>query len=217
MPDPIRIIMADDHELFRDGFAGMFVQCPDIELLDTAPNGKFLLAQVEKYRPDVVLTDIQMNPVNGFEVTREIVKRYPGMPVIALSMFDDSYNILEMLRAGACGYLVKNARKETVLEAIRAASRGENYYCQTASSHVTALIAKGQLSLHTEPQKLFNELEKQIIQLICEDHSNEEIAEKLHNSPANIKRLRANILEKAGVKSVTALVLYAVRNGLVKW
>ena len=137
MSAKIRIVMADDHELFRDGFAGMFINSQEIEVVDMAPNGRFLLALVEKYRPDVVLTDIQMGPVNGFEVTREIVKYYPGIPVIALSMFGDSINILGMLQAGACGYLVKNARKETVIEAIRAASRGEKYYCQTASSQIS--------------------------------------------------------------------------------
>lgn len=209
--------MADDHELFRDGFAGMFVNNPEFELLDTAPDGRFLLALVEKYRPDVVLTDIQMGTHNGFEVTRKIVKLYPGTPVIALSMFDDSFNIMEMLRAGACGYLVKNARKETVMEAIRAANRGENYYCQTASSRLSALIAKGQYSPGQEPTHDFSETEQKIIQLLCEENNNEEIAEKIFTSPSNVKRLRAIIMEKAGVKTTMALVLYAVKNGLVNW
>jgi DNA-binding NarL/FixJ family response regulator len=217
MTKKIRLVMADDHELFRDGFAGMFVNSTEFELLDSASDGRFLLALVEKYRPDVVLTDIQMGTVNGFEVTREIVKKYPGTPVIALSMFDDSENILGMLRAGACGYLVKSAQKETVLEAIRAANRGENYYCQTASSELSALIAKGQYSPGKGPISEFNETELKIIQLLCEENSNEEIAGKIFTSLSNVRRLRAIIMEKAGVKSLASLVLYAVKNGLVKW
>lgn len=216
MPQRIRLLMADDHELFRDGFSGIFVNSTEFELLDTAPDGQFLLALVEKHRPDVVLTDIKMGTMNGIEVTKEIVRLYPGMPVIALSMYEDSQSILDMLRAGACGYLVKNAKKEIVMEAIRSASRGENYYCQTASSQIAAMIARGQYSQEAGAKSEFNEMELKIIQLICEENSNEEIAAKIFTSPVNVKRLRGIILDKAGVKTTMALVLYAVRKGLVR-
>jgi len=208
--------MADDHELFRDGFSGLFVNSNEFELLDTAPDGHFLLALVEKYRPDVVLTDIKMGTMSGVEVTKEIARLYPGMPVIALSMYEDSQTILDMLRAGACGYLVKNAKKEVVMEAIRAANRGENYYCQTASSQIAALIARGAYVPGMVPNNLFTDTELTIIKLICEDKTNEEIAGHIFTSVVNLKRMRGIIQEKAGVKSTMALVLYAVRNGLVK-
>jgi len=213
----IRILMADDHELFRDGFAGMFASNPDIELLDQASNGQALLAMVDKYRPDVVLTDIQMSPVNGVEVTRQMVRRYPGIAVIALSMYDDGSHIMEMLQAGACGYLVKNARKQTVIDAIKAAAGGKTYYCQTATSHISALIARGEYDSSGRQEGEFTAIEIQIIQLICNDYDSKEIAEKINMSLGNVNRYRQLILEKAGVKSSTALVFYAVKNGLVKW
>lgn len=213
----IRILMADDHELFRDGFAGMFVNNAEIELLDQSSNGEHLLFLVEKYRPDVVLTDIHMSPVDGFEVTRQIIRRYPGIAVIALTMYDEGSYIKEMLQAGASGYLVKNARKQTMIDAIKAAYRGENYYCQTASSQLSALIARGDYEPGDKQAGIFNATEIQIINMICKDHDTKEIAEKLKTSVGNINRYRQQILEKAGVRTPTALVIYAMRNGLVKW
>src|SRR5690349_5633525 len=106
---PIRIIMADDHELFRDGFAGMIKENQDMELVDQAPNGAFLVRQVEQLRPDVVVTDIKMETMDGVDATRIICKQFPGTRVIGLSVYDTPGRIREMLDAGAIGYLNKNA------------------------------------------------------------------------------------------------------------
>jgi DNA-binding NarL/FixJ family response regulator len=213
---PIRILMADDHKIFREGFAAMFAGNREIELLDMAADGRFLLSMVEKHRPDVVLTDIQMEPVDGFEVTRQMAKRYSEIPVIALSMYEDNYSIIEMLRAGARGYLVKNAGKEMVMEAIKAANRGESYYCRTASRKISALIASGRYD-PSEQQGEFNPTELRILQLLCEDYDSKEIAEKMNISLVMINRYRMQLLEKVGVKTATALVFFAVKNGLVRW
>lgn len=212
----IRIVMADDHEIFRDGFAAMFRSCADIELVDQAPNGQFLLALVKRHLPDVVLTDIQMDPVDGIEVTRQISRQFPGMPVIALSMFGDNYSIMEMLQAGAMGYLLKNAGKEVVMEAIRSAYRGEPYYCRTASQKLSALIASGRFDPRKPETVDFNPTELRIIRMICEDMESQQIAEQLNCSLGTVNKYRARIMEKAGVKSTTGLIVYAMRNGVVR-
>ena len=214
---PIRILMADDHKIFREGFAAMFTGNPEIALLDMAADGRILLSMVEKYRPDVVLTDIQMEYMDGFEVTRQINRHYPEIPVIALSMYEDNYSIIEMLRSGARGYLVKNAGKELVLEAIKAANRGDSYYCRTASRKISALIASGRYDPMDEGTREFSPTEVRILQLICEDYESKEIAEKMNMSLITVNRYRAQLLEKAGVKNAAALVFFAVRNGLVRW
>lgn len=215
--EPIRILMADDHKIFREGFAAMFSGNPEITLLDMAADGRVLLNMVEKYRPDVVLTDIQMETMDGFEVTRHIVRHYPLIPVIALSMYEDNYSIIEMLRSGARGYLVKNAGKELVIEAIKSANRGDNYYCRTASRKISALIASGQYNPKDEAIREFSPTEVRILQLICEDYESKEIAEKMNMALPTINRYRVQLLEKAGVKNAAALVFFAVRNGLVRW
>ena len=214
---PIRILMADDHQIFREGFAAMFASSQEILLQDQAANGRILLAQVEKYRPDVVLTDIQMDPVDGFEVTRQLTKQHPEIPVIALSMYEDNYSIIEILRAGACGYLVKNAGKDAVTDAIKATYRGESFYCRTASRKISALIASGRYDPSENQSSEFSPTDRRILQLLCEDYDSKEIAEKMNISLVMINRYRMQLLEKAGVKTATALVFFAVKNGLVRW
>lgn len=212
----IRIVMADDHRFFREGFAAMFEGHAEVVLLDQASDGRQLLAMVDKHRPDVVLTDIQMEPVDGFEVMRQMTARYPDIPVIALTMYFDDYSIGEMLNAGARGYLVKSAGEEIVEHAIKAAARGENYYCHTASRKISALISNGLYDPATGVTAEFNPTELRIIRFMCEDVDSKEMAEKLHISPITLKRYRQQIMEKAGVKSPAALIYYAMKRGWVR-
>lgn len=216
MPSPIRIIMADDHEIFREGFAAMFHNNPGIELIAEAVNGAYLVSLVSTHKPDVVLTDIQMDVMDGIEATRIISKRFPETAVIAMSMYDDNYSILEMLKAGAIGYLVKNATKQVVMEAIRAAYAGENYYCRTASQRLSALITAGRYDPKNQVSLDFTPTELRIIRMICMDMDSRQIAAELLVSLYTVKTYRREIMEKAGVKSTSGLIMFAVRNGMVK-
>lgn len=155
--------------------------------------------------------------MNGFEVTRLIGRNYPDIPVISLSMYGDNYCIIEKLRSGARGYLVKNAGKELVLEAIKATNRIDSYYCRTASRKISTLIASGRFDPRDEGTREFSPTEVRILQLICEDYESKEIAEKMNMGLVTVNRYRAQLLEKAGVKNAAALVFFAVRNGLVRW
>jgi DNA-binding NarL/FixJ family response regulator len=213
---PIRIIMADDHEIFREGFAAMFRDHSDIQLVDQAHNGEFLIAQVVKHKPDVVLTDIQMEGMDGIEATRIICRRFPNLPVIAMSMYEDTYTIMEMLKAGASGYVVKNAGKQVVMEAIKAAHIGEHFYCRSASKKIAALTAAGRLDPNEQARIDFTPIEERIIRLICEEYESKDIANELNLEVNNIAKYRKIIFQKAEVNSTAGLVLFAIRNGLFR-
>ncbi len=213
---PIRIVMADDHEIFRNGFAALFQESRDMELMDLASNGAQLVAAVEKLRPDVVFTDIQMPVMNGTEATRIIHRRFPEIPVIAMSTFDDNQSILEMLRAGAIGYLGKYSTKDVVMEAARAAFRGETYYCRNTSQTISTLISSGRLDINTLETPDLSATDLRIIRMICDGMESAEIAEELKVSLSTVNRYRIEIAEKTGTKNLPSLVVYAVRNGIYK-
>jgi DNA-binding NarL/FixJ family response regulator len=208
--------MADDHELVRDGFAAMIEINKEFELVGQASNGEFLVSLVRQYQPDVVVTDIQMPVMSGLEATGIIKKQFPDMPIIAMSMYDENYSIMEMLSAGATGYIAKNSGKQVIYEAIRAAYTGENYYCRNISEKLTALIT----SRRFDPRNLqvldFNATELRVIRLICEGLESSEISEKLSLSPVTLKKMRLEIMSKTDSKSSVQLMHFALKNGIFK-
>lgn len=213
-PIPIRIILADDHEIFRDGFAGLFRDDEEIVLVAEARNGIQLLAMVDQHQPDVVLTDIKMPEMDGVAATKEIGRLYPAVNVIALSMFDDDAHVVEMLQAGAIGYLLKNAHKKEIIEAIHAVHRGEAYYCSQTSFRMARLIAATRLPRDQRSKVVFSEKEKEVMQYICREFNNMEISEALHLSVRTIEGYRKSILEKSGARNMIGAVIYAIRQGI---
>ncbi len=210
---PIRIILADDHEIFRDGFAGLFREDEEISLVADARNGVQLLAMIDQFKPDVVLTDIKMPEMDGVTATREIVRRFPTVNVIALSMFDDDAHVVEMLQAGALGYLLKNAHKKEIIEAIHVVHRGEAYYCSETSFRMARLIAS-RLPADKQARVQFSEKEKEVMQYICREYNNMEISAELHLSVRTIEGYRKSILEKSGARNMIGAVIYAIRQGI---
>jgi DNA-binding NarL/FixJ family response regulator len=211
----IRIVMADDHEIFRDGFQLIISKAPQMDLVAQAANGVELLALVEEKRPDVVVTDIKMPKMDGITATKEINRRFPGIAVIGLSMHDEDDLILEMLEAGAKGYLLKNADKAEVVEAIQTVFEGDPYYCHTTNAKLARIIARNRYHAYNRSQKPeFTEKELEIIQLICQGCTNKEVGEKLFLSVRTIEGYRLKILEKMRVKNSVGLVVYAIQHGL---
>src|SRR5688500_15619300 len=137
----VRIVLADDHEIFRDGFRVMLKKQSSIELVGEAENGVELLQLVDRLQPDVVVTDIKMPLMDGLEATKQLVKKYPEIGIIALSMFDEEHMIVEMLEAGARGYLLKNAHKNEIMAAVHDVHQKKNYYCNQTSSRLVSMIA----------------------------------------------------------------------------
>ncbi|RXK58559.1 response regulator transcription factor [Lacibacter luteus] len=211
--NPITIVIADDHEIFRDGFTVMIKKFPEITIIGEAENGTELVALVRKLRPDVVLTDIKMPKMDGIEATKLLVQEQPGTNIIALSMFDEDNLIVDMLEAGARGYLLKNAHKDEIIEAIKAVYKEQTYYCRHTSSKLMQMIAKSRFTPSQKKERpQFTDKEISIIRLICEQLSNKEIADRLNLSVRTIEGYREKIQEKMDVHNTAGIVVYAIKN-----
>jgi len=213
----IRVVTADDHEIFREGLEVLFKKQNDIELAGEAVNGKQLVEITERLLPDIVLTDIKMPVMDGIQATKIITEKFPQVGVIALSMFEDENLIVDMLEAGARGYLIKNAHKHEVIAAIRAVYNQESYFCNHTSMKLAKLIGRSRFSLFKDNMRSeFSEKEKEVIQLICEEFSNKEISIKFHLSIRTIEGYREKILEKMKVKNSAGIVVYAIKHGIYR-
>ncbi|HUR11063.1 MAG TPA: response regulator transcription factor [Flavitalea sp.] len=214
---PIQILLADDHEIFRDGFKVMIKKQPQIRLVGEAGDGKQLIELTHRLKPDVIVTDIKMPGMDGLEATRYLTKLFPNIGIIALSMYDEETQIIDMLEAGAKGYLLKNAHKDEILEAIQTVHKQETYYCNETSTKLAMMIAKSRFSTASKYKKLdFSEKEYAVIRYICQEMSNKEIAQQMNLSTRTIEGYRDKIQEKIGAKNSAGIVVYAIRNHIYK-
>ncbi|MBS1510345.1 MAG: response regulator transcription factor [Bacteroidetes bacterium] len=212
---PIKIVLADDHEIFRDGFAGLLKKQDEIQLVGEAANGEELLLQAQKLKPDIILTDIKMPVMDGIQATRILNEKFPQIYVIALSMFNEDNLVADMMEAGARGYLLKSAHKTEILEAIKAVNRQETYYCRQTSSRLINKLARSKTNFNKEPLlPKFTEREIAVIHLICNEASNAEISASLCLSIRTIEGYRSRIQEKMKVRNTAGIVVYAIKNGL---
>ncbi|UKJ06096.1 response regulator transcription factor [Solitalea lacus] len=210
----INIIIADDHEIFRDGLSLVIKKEKDFNLLDQAVNGVDLINKISYHRPHVVITDIKMPTMDGIEATKIIVDKFPDVKVIALSMFDEDNLIADMFEAGAKGYLLKNAHKNEIIDAIKTVYDDGNYFCEAASMKLVKMIAKSKQDAKT-PQIDFNEREKDIIKFICKQLTAQEISEQVYLSKRTVEGYRLRIMEKMNVKNTAGVVVYALRHQLI--
>jgi DNA-binding NarL/FixJ family response regulator len=215
---PIEVVLADDHEIFRDGLTALLRNNSVIKVTGQASNGLELIDVVQQVKPDVVLTDIKMPLLNGVEATRRLIALMPDLGIIALSMFDEEIQIMEMLDAGARGYLVKNADKKEIFDAVECVHRGSVYYCnQTSMKLISLLSNKDTGRIKADGKKAdFSEKELQIIKLICHEQSNKEIAEALNLTIRTVEKYRERIHEKTGSRNMAGVVVYAIKNGLYR-
>lgn len=211
----ISVVIADDHEIFRDGLKLMLQKAENVNLVGEAGDGKELLALIESVRPAVVITDIKMPVMDGVEATKLIKERYPDTGVIALSMFDDEQLILEMLEAGAHGYLLKNSDKFEITDAIQTVYDGKQYYCKFTSGKLAKLIAISRNNMQKKKKEAeFTDKEKDIIRLICKEYTNKQIGEELFMSTRTVEGYRMKILEKMDAKNTVGIVIEAIRLGI---
>jgi DNA-binding NarL/FixJ family response regulator len=216
MMNTIRLVIADDHEIFRDGLALMLSKQQNIQLIGQAENGKQLLSLVRELQPDVVMTDVKMPVMDGIEATRSLLAENPDLQIIALSMFDEENLIVDMLEAGAKGYLLKNADKQEILDAIHSAYEGKPYYCHHTTSKLASMISKSRFNPYKKRDPLvFTDREKEIIRLICQQLTAQEIADKVFLSKRTVEGHRTRILEKMNVKNTAGVVIYALKHRLV--
>ncbi|MES2373452.1 MAG: response regulator transcription factor [Bacteroidota bacterium] len=211
----IKIILADDHEVFIDGMLRAFESHPEYEIIDTVKNGEQLVASVKLNRPDLVLTDISMPILNGIEAVRQIKGLSPDMLCIILTNFDSDHLILNSLEAGAFSYVNKTMTKEVIFAAIESSLNGIPHYCDTTSQRVLRMIKASHIGKPLKYEELFNTSEKNIIALIVKDKNMKEIAAALCLGDRTVERYKAKIKEKIGVRTRAGIVVYAIKNKLV--
>lgn len=213
----INIVIADDHEIFRDGLLLMLSSYSNIHIIGEASNGKELIELVNKHQPDVVVTDINMPVIDGIEAAKQLSKLYPALGIIALSMYDDDDLIIDMLEAGAKGYLLKNAHKQEVITAIETVNLGKPYHCQNTSKKLLQLIKASKYNPYKgKPKSIFDEKELQVIELICQQQTAKEIAEKIYLSYRTVEGIKQRIMEKMDVSNTVGLAIYAIKHKLIK-
>jgi two-component system, NarL family, response regulator NreC len=213
----IKVIIADDHEIFRDGLVMLLKSIEGIELVGEAKNGEELVNLVLKRVPDIVLTDIKMPKLDGIQAAKKILYKHSHIGIIALTMFEEGEQILEMIEAGAMGYLIKNASKEEMEDAIFTVHNNMNYYCKQTSAKIAKLIAaKGFHPNNRQERATFKEVELDIIRLICAGATSKEIGEKVVLSYRTIEGYRAKIQEKMQVENAAGIIKYAIKHNLIE-
>jgi two-component system response regulator NreC len=211
MREKIHILLADDHAVVRQGFKMILAAQPDMEIVGEAGNGREALDLAGQLQPDVIVMDVAMPELNGIEATRRIADASPRSRVLALSMHKDSVYVREILRAGARGYLLKDSISSDLLAAVRAIARGEGYL----SPGVSDAVLNDYRRHVTDPIDLLTSREREVLQMIAEGKTNKDIATVLNLSVYTVDAHRGRIMEKLNVHSVTDLVRFAVRCGLV--
>lgn len=215
MTEPIRVLVADDHTIVRAGLHLLLSAERDIQVVGEATDGETAVALAEQLRPDVVLMDIGMPSLNGFEATRQIKACAPQVNVLVLTMHRSDEYFFQMLEAGASGYILKGAETSELLNAVRAVARGDMFlYPSLARRLVQEFLRHGQLEDPGGPK--LTPREQQVLKLIADGYSNTEIAERLVVSPSTVHSHRTNLMHKLNLTSRHELVQYARRHGLIR-
>lgn len=211
----IRLLIADDHLLFRSGLKQLLQLETNMDLVGEAGNGQELLRRTLELQPDVVLTDIHMPLMDGVAATRELQRRKSNSRVLVLSAFNREEPVLKMLEAGALGYVLKTAATEEIIEGIHTVYRNKPYFCSGITEMLTGIVSKN-YQLPPSPDFSFNDREKEIMRLICQEYTSKEIASNLHLSKRTVEGHRTRIMDKIGARSVAGVIRYAMERGVYK-
>jgi len=211
----IRIAVADDHHILLDGLKALLQRQRDIEVAGLFNNGRQMFDALSSIPADVALVDINMPEMNGLELTKNIKQTYPDIAVVALSMHDDAGHIMEMIEAGASGYLLKNVTDKELLEAVRSVAQGKLYFSSEVSEKITAFAVQKQKRLDAPDEPRLTDRELEILKLISQEYSNAEIANTLFISERTVETHRKNMLRKTNNKSIVGLLKYALEKQII--
>ncbi|MGZ3598798.1 MAG: response regulator [Ktedonobacterales bacterium] len=225
---PIRVLLADDHDILRDGLRMLLEMASDIQVVGEARTGREAVAEAERLHPDVVLMDISMPELDGVEAARRIRQQMPEVRVLFLTMHEADECFFRALQAGAAGYVIKRTASADLLAAVRAVARGESFLSPSvAHTLVTDYTERSTRTAGAVPgpdddtsgvgdsYEMLTSREREVLQMVGEGYTNQDIANRLHLSIKTVQSHRAAVMEKLGLRDVTHLVRYAVRRGLV--
>lgn len=215
----ITILIADDHKIFREGLAELLGKEPNMLVVGDAGNSNEIHEILKQQKVDIILMDIDMgeNEISGIDLTAEITKSSPKTKVLALSMHGDKNYIVKMLEAGATGYILKNAGKDEMINAIQTVANGNTYFSSQVSAKLLEQIINPSSAKKNKPEGTpLTDREIEVLKLIADEYSNPEIAEMLFISIRTVDTHRRNLLDKLGVKNTAGLVKYAIQHGLLE-
>lgn len=205
----ITVAIVDDHQLFRSGLQFILGNEPDIDVIIEASNGKLFLSYLDNLKPDVVLMDINMPEMDGIETSKRAIEKYPDLNILVLSMYSDIDYYNTMIDIGVKGFILKDIENKELANAIRKIHNGGNYFSQE-------LLLRLIKNKPDENQIELTKREKEVLELICQGYSNQEISEKLFISQRTVERHRSSLLNKTNSKNSISLVIYSIKNNLVK-
>jgi DNA-binding NarL/FixJ family response regulator len=209
--DRVKILLADDHTIVRQGLKLILSAHSDLEVVGEAANGREAVELADKLRPDIVLMDVQMPELNGIDATRKMVAANPRIRILVLSMHKESVYVREILKAGARGYILKDAIDTELLNAVRSVARGDGYISPAVSSALNDKVKDP-----TNPVDMLSPREREVLLLIADGKTNKEIATRLNLSVYTVDSHRGRIMEKLNLHSAGELVRFAMKNGLVE-
>ena len=213
--EKLKILLADDHKIFREGIKALLNKEKEIDSITEASNGKEVLELSASNQYDVYILDIDMGTPNGIEITEKLTADNPNSNILILSMLGLPEFILQALEVGAKGYLLKNAGKDELLTAIKCVAKGDSYFSREVSVSLMKQIQNPQNEKAKKANIPLSKREIEILKLISQEYSNQEIAAKLFISIRTVDTHRRNLLEKLGIKNNVGLVKYAISNGLL--
>lgn len=211
----IKIAIVDDHQIVRDGIKILIEDEPGFEISFEAENGEQATKLSLEHKPDLIVMDITMPKMNGIEATEQIKKEQPDVKVLALTMLSEDQHIKKMIKAGASGYILKSSGKEELIKAINTIMDGKHYFSDDATQAILQELVQPTVSKNREPDEInITERELEVLKLIVNEFTNQEIADQLYVSVRTVDAHRRNLLQKTGAKNTAGLVKYAIKNKL---
>ena len=211
----VTVLLADDHPIVRQGLRHLLETQSDFKVVGEASDGLEASQMAERYHPDVLVVDMMMPGLNGLEVTRQVSQRSPGTRIIVLSMHNNDAYVLQALKRGASGYVLKDSGPTEVIKAVNQVMLGRRYLSESISERLVEMLIKQTGQLPADPYEELTNREREVFQLTAEGCSSSEIAGRLCISPRTVEVHRANMMEKLGLHSQMDLLRYAVRRGVV--
>lgn len=211
----IKVLLADDHKIVRDGIKLMLEPQAGIDVVGEAENGKQVLSKIEDHVIDLIIMDINMPEMDGIQATKTLKEKYPELKVLALTMSNDDLHIRQMIQAGASGYIMKSAGRNELKEAILTIMDGKHYFSDEATQSIMLDLVKGKGKSSSPDPIHITDRELEILELIIKEFTNQEIAEKLYISSRTVDAHRRNLLQKTGARNTAGLVKYAFQHNLI--